>query len=366
MATSYQSEVRSVIEEVMRSRSVPGIVIAVARGDDDPDHIVAGTDAAGRPLTPDTLIPVASITKLATALAVLRLAASGRVSLDDPLARHLPEAASAREGVNLRTLLCHVAGLPYDLPEEAAPYRPGLDWPALRSACLATPVAMAPLSQVSYSNVGPGLLAIVVERAVGKSFPEALSDLVLSPLGIEAYLGDEPPRAPARVAGLRGEHAGTDLEPFNSHFWHSLALPWGGLVTTAAGALALVRAFAGMPAGFVPPALLTEATRDQTGGLPGGLWEPLLWPRCPWGLGVELRGEKSPHWTPSIASPSSFGHAGSSGCLAWYDPATETAWAILGPRVFGDWWEDWSTIGAAILAESPGRAAESNRAPEDG
>ncbi len=98
---------------------------------------------------------------------------------------------------------------------------------------------------------------------------------------MEGYLDVEPPRRPAILAGDLGERTGTPLEPYNSAFWRSLALPWGGLLTTAAGVLALVRAFAGVPADFLPHDLVLEATRDQTGALGGGLFEPLWWPSSP-------------------------------------------------------------------------------------
>ncbi|MGH2617403.1 MAG: serine hydrolase domain-containing protein, partial [Thermomicrobiales bacterium] len=252
--------------------------------------------------------------------------------------------------VTPRSLLCHTAGLPLDLLAESAPYEVGLDWPTLARACLATVPTRPAGTQVQYSNLGPGLLAIVVERLSNRPFNEALVDLVLAPLGTEGYLGVEPPRPPARIAGDLGDHAGTDLEPYNSAFWRFLALPWGGMLTTAAGALSLVRAFAGEPAGFLPPALLAEATRDQTRGLNGGFWEPLMWPQCPWGLGVELRGAKDPHWAPVSASPVSFGHAGASGCLAWADPVAGVAWVMLGTRTIEGWWMDWPAIGGAIIA----------------
>src|SRR5262249_21939604 len=150
---------------------------------------------------------------------------------------------------------------------------------------------------VGYSNIGFGLLAIVVERLVGRAIGPAVADLVLGPLGVEGYLGAEPPRPVAALAGVEGEHAGTALEPYNSAFWRSLSLPYGGLVATMAGALALARAFAGQPAGFLREATRAEAVRDQVGALGGGFWPPMVWPRCPWGLGAELRGEKQPHWT---------------------------------------------------------------------
>ena len=292
---------------------------------------------------------MASITKLATALAVLRLAAQG-LDLDEPLTRALPDAAAGRPGVTVRTLLSHTAGLPGDVAPVAAPYAPGLDWPFLARACLATPLVEPPGTQVRYSNVGPGLLAILVERLTGQPFGAALMNLVLTPLGIEGYLGDEPPRPPARVSGGLGEHAGTALEPYNSPFWRSLALPWAGLVTTAAGALRLVQGFAGAGPDFLPADLLAEATSDQTGGLRGGFWPPLRWTSCPWGLGPELRGVKTPHWTPAAASPGSFGHVGASGALAWCDPAADVTWVILGTRTFETWWMDWPQIGDAVLA----------------
>ncbi len=350
MRTPWQTIVQSTVEEILRTSQVPGMVIALTKEDGPVEHLVLGTDGRARPLRVETLFPVASITKLATALAILRLAASGDLSLDDQLEKHLLDAAAARQGVTLRMLLSHTSGLPYDVPPELAPYTPQLDWPTLAHACLATPLARPPQTRVTYSNVGFGLLAIVVERVTGHSFSAALTELVFVPLGIEGYLGVEPLRSPAWVVGELGEHAGTPLSPYNSAFWRRLSLPWGGLVTTAAGALSLVRAFSGIPADFLPSALLAEATHDQTDGLSGGLVSGVLeWPHCAWGLGVELRGDKVPHYAPAEASPLSFGHAGASGCLAWCDQAARVAWAMLGCRTFESWWQSWPAIGAAIL-----------------
>lgn len=343
---SWRSEVRPVVAEVMRASGVPGVLVAVARGGGPVERLAVGTDGAGRPLTEDSLAPVASITKLATSLAVLRLAADGGLALDDPLARHLPDAAAAAGGACVRALLRHTSGLP---EEPGVPYAPGLDWPALARGCLAAEPVEPEGTRVRYSNAGMGLLAVLVERLTGRAFPAALTDLVLGPLGIEAYLGVEPPRPPAAIAGDFGAHAGTDMEPFNSAFWRSLAMPWGGLLTTAPGALALVRTFAGEPAGFLPPSLLAEATSDQTGGLGGGMVGFLTWPRCPWGLGAELRGDKEPHWAPGRASAASFGHAGSSGCVAWADPDAGLAWAILGTRTIHGWLGGLAAIGGALL-----------------
>jgi beta-lactamase class C len=330
---------------------VPGFILAYARGDGPAEHLVYGADADSRPLAEDTLVPVASITKLAAALVVLRLVDQGALGLDDRLGAHLPQAAAASAGPSLRDLLCHVGGLPLNLPAGAAPYDETLTGERIARASLAQPVERPPRTRVQYSNVGYSLLALAVERVSGQPFDALLERLVLGPLGIEAYLGSEPPRRPARLADVRGPQAGTPLEPFNSRFWQRLGLPYGGLVSTAGGALKLVRAFAGQPADYLRPATRAEAIRNQTDPLGGGQVEPLLWEPCPWGLGPELRGEKQPHWAPANASPESFGHAGAAGCLAWADPARAVAWALIGTRVAQSGWllRGGAAIGAALL-----------------
>ena len=343
------------VESALPSARMKGVAVGIARGDQPPEFLCAGTDIAGRPITEQSLFPVASVTKLATALAVLRLMDAGQLSLDDPLSRHIPEAVAAGDwNVTLRRLLSHTAGLPVDPSGESASYAPGLDWPLLADACVQTPLQQPPNTRVQYSNVGYGLLAVIVERETGYSFTSALERLVLSPLGIEAYLGADLPRPPVALAGVRGPHAKTELEPFNSRFWRSLAMPWAGLLTTPLGALALVRAFAGHPGGFLRKSTREEATRNQNGTLGGGFVRPLVWNPCPWGLGAELRGRKLPHWTPLEASASSFGHSGASGCVAWYDPPTSTAWTILGSRTADSGWlvRRAPAIGSAILTGS--------------
>lgn len=279
------------------------------------------------------------------------------MALDDDLAAHLPEARAAVDGITLRTLLCHTSGLPNDVAPQLAPYAPGLTWELLARACLATEGARAPWTRVVYSNVGYGLLALVVERRTRLPFATALAGLVLDPLGVEGYLGVEPPRSPMPVAGNLGEHAGTPLEPFNSPFWRSLAMPWAGLVTTAAGALALVQAFAGRPYGFLPEELRQGAAGDQTRGLGGGFGGLLEWDPCPWGLGPEVLGHKAAHMLPPATSPASFGHSGYSGSLAWADPTAcagaGLAFAVLGgTRVLSGWRTFWQPVGE-LLAEAP-------------
>lgn len=347
---SNASAAEQVAARIVAAGQVPGMVVALVRADGPVEHVVVGTDGVGAPLVADSLFPVASVTKLATALVVLRLCDAGTLALDDVLGEYVPDAYAAQPGVTLRTLLCHASGLPIDVASEDAPYKPGLDWPKLAHACRVTELEAPPLTRVQYSNVGYGLLASVVEAVTGEPFAAMLRALVLEPLRIEAYFGTDLPRPHAVIANVRGA-AGTPQETFNSPFWRGLAMPWAGLVTTAAGALTLVRAFAGVPADFLSPAMRAEATRNQTGDLAGGFVPPLRWNPALWGLGPELRGHKEPHWAPPSASPESFGHSGASGCVAWCDPKAQVAWALLGSRAADSGWllRRGREVAAAVL-----------------
>lgn len=327
------------------------MVVGAVYGADEIERFVIGTDALDLTLTPDSLFPVASITKLATALAALRLVDDGTLGLDVPLAHYLPDAAAARPGVTLRRLLSHSAGLPDEIISGSAPYEAELTWPRLARACLATPPVRPPSTRVAYSNVGYGLIAIMVEQQTKMDFPSALRSLVLDPLGIEGYLGSEPTRPPVTLADVRSEHTATPLEPFNSPFWRSLGLPWGGLLTTMDGALALIRAFSGIPKTFLTPTLASEALQNQTGDLSGGYGGIFNYPHCPWGLGPDLRDSKDPHWAPVESSPETYGHAGASGCVVWFDPSADVGWVVLGARTADNGWllRGTPSIGKAIL-----------------
>jgi CubicO group peptidase (beta-lactamase class C family) len=343
------AQIETIARETMVKFEVPGLAILYQRGANETETLFLGTDAASEPVTRHSLFIVASITKLATALCVLRLVDIGVLALDDPLSKYLPEARGAQEGVTLRTLLCHISGLPQDLPNEQELYGAPMTWDDLARECLKVELELPPRTRVVYSNVGYGLLGLVVERAMQGKFLNGVRELVLEPLDIEGYLGDEPPREPMKLADVRSGHVGTDIEPYNSRYYLRLGLPWSGLVTTAEGALKLVRAFAGEPRDILSDALRHEATQNQTDDLAGGYGGRFDYPRAPWGLGVDLRGDKKPHWTPSNASPRTFGHAGASGCVGWHDPEAKVSWAILGTRTADN---AWLVRGAPKIAEA--------------
>ena len=138
---------------------------------------------------------------------------------------------------------------------------------------------------------------------------------------------------------------------YNTPFYWRLGNPSDAMLATADGTLRLGRAFLDGGDGFPQEGTRAEAVRDQTGGLGGGIIGAMAWPRCPWGLGPELRGDKAPHWVTPEASSCSFGHAGASGCLVWADPDANVAWAVHMTRhTVGGWLgEAGPAISTALL-----------------
>ncbi len=359
MTEQSLAAMRPHVTELLRRPGIPGVVVAVGRDGHPIEHLVVGTDARGQPLAPDSLFPVASITKLVTALSVMRLHDRGALHYEARLDAYLPGAAAARAGVTLRMLFTHTSGL-QGMEEYDAPWTPSLTWSVESEAALRLAPEASPGTRLSYSDVNYVLLGMVVERLTSQPFPAACRELVLDPLAIDGYFAEEPPRAPAWIGDEPGPHTGTPIEWHNSAHFRSLCLPASGLITTAAGALALIRAFAGAPDDFLRPETRAAATRDQSGGVAGGLGalaEPPESSSHPWGLGPELHHGAQPLFAPSEASPESFGHGGSSGCVTWADPSAGVAWSILGTRHIANWWGDpvLGEIGGLILANARSR-----------
>jgi CubicO group peptidase (beta-lactamase class C family) len=98
-------------------------------------------------------------------------------------------------------------------------------------------------------------------------------------------------------------------------------------------------------------ALVRTIQFPQLGGvIPGlGSFSP-----NPWGVGAEIRGDKSPHWTGTTNSPSTFGHFGGSGTMMWIDPTIDTALIALTDRDFDQWAQDalvaWRSLSDAVVA----------------
>ena len=224
---------------------------------------------------------------------------------------------------------------------------------------------------MQYSNIGYGLLGLAAERVTGQVLSQLMDAEVFEPLGIEAYIDRLPDRGTIMIGDIPSPAVGTIAEPYNSEMSRLNGAPWANTTSNAHGLLALVRGYTEV-GGLLSPELAREAQRDQTGSVSGGFVSTdaflghgpsrsAVWSPCPWGLSIEVQGGKKPHWGPATL-PASFGQIGSSGCLAWYDPASDTAWALLGARTTESGWLLWHGARIAQTALAAGSQMQCNSA----
>ncbi|RZS86790.1 CubicO group peptidase (beta-lactamase class C family) [Motilibacter rhizosphaerae] len=202
-------------------------------------------------------------------------------------------------GSTVRHLLAHASGLPLEGPAPMA----------------------APGVRRIYSNTGFEVLAAAVERAVEMPFADYLAEGVLRPLAMRA---SSLPGSAARA----GVSTVRDLTAFAAELLRPALLH-----PTTAAELAAVQ-FPGL-----------------RGLVPGfGKQEP-----NDWGLGVEVRGTKAPHWTGPTQSPATFGHFGQSGTYVWVDRAAGVACVCLTDRTFEAWAAElWPGFNDAVLRAATG------------
>jgi CubicO group peptidase (beta-lactamase class C family) len=166
----------------------------------------------GRPITPDTVFNIASISKQITAFAVLLLAQEGRLSLDDPARFYVPELGSYAAPVTIRILLHHTGGLA-DYMDSAEAAGIGPEQKLTAAQVLAFTGAMTAAERPAgvaydYSNTGYYLLSLIVERVSGRSMKAFAEDRIMRPLGmnrstiVDAY--------PAGIAELARGYAPAD------------------------------------------------------------------------------------------------------------------------------------------------------------
>ena len=220
----------------------------------------------------DAVHPLASVTKPLVVWSALVAVDRGLLALDDPAGPELP-------GATIAHLMSHSSGVAFDSPA----------------------VLAAPGTRRVYSNFGIEILGQRLQEATATPLEAWVETTVLEPLGMASVL---VPGSPA----YSGSGTAADL----SIFARELAAP--RLVSADLAALARTP--------FLP---------QLDGVLPGyGRQVP-----NGFGLGLEVRGHKSPHWTGSRNSPATFGHFGQSGSFVWVDPVAGRQAVFLGEQPFG-------------------------------
>ena len=188
----------------------PGAAALVAR-----DGEIVFLDAIGMAdlelvvaLAPDMVFEIGSITKQFTATAIMMLGEEGKLSVSDPITRHLPDYPSYGDDITIEHLLTHTSGIvsytgiPGYMNTEV---RKDLTVQQLIDVFKDLPVEFAPGERYAYNNSGYILLGAIIEAASGKSYDEYLSEHIFEPLGMkDSYYGCSSCIIPRRASGYGG------------------------------------------------------------------------------------------------------------------------------------------------------------------
>ena len=330
------------MQEFVDQKQLSGSVTLVGRADG-----VVSLEALGRrdvendlPMRSDTLFRIASMTKPITAIGIMMLVDEGKLAVDDPVEKHLPEfrgqmLVAEQSGdtitlkkpsrpITLRDLLTHTSGLPGTPP-------PGLaELYAKRNHTLAEavmaysqrPLDFEPGSKWAYCNVGIDTLGRVIEVASGQSYETFLKERLFDPLGMAdttfyptpeqlertaviyttGRMASSSRSAASRRAAERGPLPDPRRRPVFDGPRPGQALPDDARPRHPAEA-----------ARYLSEASVDAMTRVQTGDLKAGFTDGM-------GFGFGWGVVRQPTGVTEMLSAGSYGHGGAFGTQGWIDP----------------------------------------------
>jgi beta-lactamase class C len=320
------------LRRMVEQEGVDGGGIAVARRGEVVFEEYAGEARPGLAAGRTALWPLASISKVYTASALVALVERGLLTLSTKVSAVLPDfAGDGRERITLRQLLTHTSGLIYESPEMGDLLAARTPLAEIVDEAYTRPLLFAPGTHQRYSDLGYALAARTAETVAGKPLPELVRELVLEPGGLAETFMPPAPAEVGRVAQVRGVLAeGTEGAMYNSPYALGLAHPAFGTVASLPDLLKFGLAFTPWGTPFLSPAGIRAMTTDQTGNdFPGFEVYDVAGSIQPWAIGFMLKGRAV---TPELVSPDSFGHGGASGCILHVDPASEIAVAFVSNR----------------------------------
>jgi CubicO group peptidase (beta-lactamase class C family) len=296
---------------------------------------------ANRPMTDDAIFWIASMTKPVTGVAILMLQEEGKLSINDPVAKHLPEFAALKTpsgqpaNLTLKHLLTHSSGLGEAKIDEQQKAK---NLAELVPHFLDKKMQFEPGAKWSYCQSGINTLGRIVEVAGGKSFPQFVQERLFSPLGMKDTTFYPTKAQQARIARTyKRDGATKNLQPAAITLFgnRDLAetdrtpLPNGGLFSTADdyarfcqmllnnGTLATHTYLKPETAKLLNTVLSGDL---KTGFTPGNGWGPAT---CI---------VRQPQGVTAMLSPGTYGHGGAYGTQAWIDPAKGVAYVLMVQR----------------------------------
>ena len=280
--------------------------------------------AFGAARSPDAMFLLGSISKPISVAAVMTLFDQGKFRLDDPVQKFLPAfTGNSGEKITMRHLLTHVSGLPDQLPENQALRSGHASLAKFVEQTISTPLLFEPGTRYGYSSMGIMLAAEVAQRLSGTDFLKLIDEKVFRPLGMkhsalglgqfklaELMVCQADGAAPESGAG---DPAAKDWN-WNSPYWRKLGAPWGGVHASAPDLARFLAEFLNAEGKVVKPETAELMLRNHN--------PQELTPR---GIGFAVGASSG---SPGC-SEKTFGHSGSTGTLAWGDPATKTICVVL-------------------------------------
>lgn len=300
------------------------------------------------PMRTDSVFDLASLTKVYTAVLLLRQVDKGKLDLSAPVARYLPGFTGAgKADVTVRMLLTHTSGLPVGARVAGLP-----NLAAKRAAVLATPLlkGAVPGTVFRYSSVGLMVAAQLVEKVTGLSLDRALKAEVTGPLGLRDT-GFKPLTWLPGVERIAATDARSSRGLLRGVVHDDVANQMGG-VAGSAGIFATARDVAAIGqllldgggrilSAATVKAMLTNANRGLPAVDPERPGRP-----SDHGLGVVLR---QPWFMGRLSTPATFGHTGFTGTSLLVEPRRRLVVALLTNRAHPNWsWANPDPMRAAI------------------
>jgi CubicO group peptidase (beta-lactamase class C family) len=186
----------------MQRQRIPGLSLVVLK--EGKIVKVAGYGVADRktnaPVTPDTVFKIGSVSKQFIATGIMLLAQDGKLRVDDPVSKYLPDTPETWSAITIRHLLTHTSGIKREAPA-FDPFKVQSDIDVVRSA-YPQPLDFAPGAKWQYCNTGYFALAEIVRVVSGKPWPEYLHDKVFEPAGMHSTFPTNTTRTlPHRASG---------------------------------------------------------------------------------------------------------------------------------------------------------------------
>ena len=202
--SAHSDPVAEYVKAEMQLQHIPGMALLVAHH----GHIIRAQGFGMSnlehqvPVRPETVFQSGSMGKQFTATAIMMLVEEDKIRLDDPITKYLKDAPATWKSVSVRQLLSHTAGFT-DYPDNFN-FRADYTEEQLLKIIYSIPLAFAPGTKWSYSNLGYATLGILIHKVTGEFYGDFLEKAIFHPLAMQTTrIISEADIVPNRAAGYR-------------------------------------------------------------------------------------------------------------------------------------------------------------------